>query len=65
MEPTKTTGKMETIETTSLSTKYVESLSEKEYKAYVIAKSHLGTSFHLEKSLGFIKWNTKYMETSI
>jgi hypothetical protein len=35
---------------------YIESLSEKELQAYLIAKSHLGTSFSLEKSLGFIKW---------
>jgi hypothetical protein len=36
--------------------KYVESLSEKELKAYHIAKSHLGSSFSLEKSKGFIDW---------
>lgn len=39
--------------------KYVESLSEKELKAYHIAKSHLGTSFSLEKSRGFIEWKNK------
>ena len=39
--------------------KYVESLSEKELKAYHIAKSHLGTSFSLEKSRGFIDWKNK------
>jgi hypothetical protein len=42
---------------------YVESLSPKEYKAYLIAKSHLGTSFHLEKSVGFLKWKKKREET--
>lgn len=35
---------------------YLESLSEKELKAYFIAKSQLGTSFQLEKSVGYIKW---------
>ena len=35
---------------------YIRSLSEKELQAYLIAKSHLGSSFSLEKSLGFIKW---------
>ena len=35
---------------------YLESLNEKEYKAYLIAQSHLGMSFQLEKSNGFIKW---------
>jgi hypothetical protein len=35
---------------------YLKSLNEKELQAYHIAKSHLGSSFSLEKSLGFIKW---------
>ena len=39
--------------------KYVESLSEKELKAYNIANSHLGTSFSLEKSRGFLDWKKK------
>ena len=42
---------------------YLESLSEKEMKAYSIAKSHLGTSFQLKKSVGFLKW--KAMKQSI
>jgi hypothetical protein len=35
---------------------YLETLSEKEKKAYYIAKSHLGSSFQLEKSNTFIQW---------
>jgi hypothetical protein len=35
---------------------YLESLNEKEKKAYSIAKSHLGSSFQLEKSNTFIQW---------
>jgi len=35
---------------------YIQSLSEKELQAFYIAKAHLGTSFSVEKSLGFIKW---------
>ncbi len=35
---------------------YLASLSEKEMKAYLIAKSHLGMSFSLEKSTGFLEW---------
>jgi len=35
---------------------YIDSLNEKEKKAYEIAKSHLGTTFHLMKSNGFIQW---------
>jgi len=44
---------------TQLFVKYIESLSEKELKAYYIAKSHLGTSFSLEKSRGFLDWKNK------
>jgi hypothetical protein len=47
----------------SLSELYVESLSPKEYQAYLIAKSHLGSSFHLEKSVGFLKWKKEKEET--
>ena len=43
---------------------YIKSLSEKELQAYTIAKSHLGTSFSLEKSLGFIKWLEKIKQKS-
>jgi hypothetical protein len=35
---------------------YLISLTEKEKKAYEIAKSHLGMSFQIEKSVGFLKW---------
>ena len=35
---------------------YIKSLSDKEYQAYMIAKSHLGSSFDLEKSIGFLEW---------
>jgi len=35
---------------------YIDTLTEKERKAYEIAVSHLGSSFDLSKSSGFIKW---------
>jgi len=35
---------------------YLSTLSEKDYKAYKIAESHLGTSFDLIKSNGYLKW---------
>lgn len=35
---------------------YIDTLTEKEHKAYEIAVSHLGSSFDLSKSNGFIKW---------
>jgi len=41
-----------------LCNQYLQTLTEKEYKAYLIAKSHLGTSFQLEKSNGFLKWKS-------
>jgi len=44
----------------SLQREYIESLSEKEKKAILIAASHLGMSFQLKKSVAFLKWkNTK------
>jgi hypothetical protein len=35
---------------------YLILLTEKEKKAYEIAKLHLGMSFQIEKSVGFLKW---------
>ena len=36
--------------------KYIKTFSKKELQSYEIAKNHLGTSFQLEKSNGFLKW---------
>ena len=38
---------------------YLDSLTEKEKKGYEIAKSHLGMSFDLEKSIGYLEWKNK------
>lgn len=46
-------------------TNYVNTLSEKEKKSYLIAKSHLGMSFQLEKSVGFIKWFKEQQSTIV
>lgn len=35
---------------------YLKSLSEKDRKGYEIAKSHLGMSFQLDKSLGYLEY---------
>ena len=35
---------------------FIEQLSNKERIAYEIAKSHLGMSFQLEKSVYYLKW---------
>ena len=44
---------------TILVEQYVASLTEKERAAYSIAKSHLGSSFSMEKSNGFLQWRKK------
>jgi hypothetical protein len=36
---------------------YIKSLTVREVKSLNIAISHLGSSFELRKSTGFIKWN--------
>ena len=41
---------------------YITSMTEKEHQAYIIAKSHLGSTFDLGKSLGFIKWKSEQRE---
>ena len=38
------------------SEEYVKQLNEKEKMALNIAKEHLGSSFNLEKSIGFLQW---------
>lgn len=40
---------------------YIQSLTPKEHKAYLIAQSHLGMSFDLCKSRGFIEWKNKHV----
>ena len=35
---------------------YLQQLDDKEKQAYEIARTHLGSSFSLEKSIGFQKW---------
>lgn len=42
---------------------YVKSMSEKEKKAYLIAKEHLGSLFSFEKTIGFINWKEKQNKT--
>ena len=42
-----------------LKKEYITSMDEKEQIAYKIAKEHLGSSFNLEKSIGFQKWLKK------
>ena len=47
---------MEQTDFQKLVDEYIMTLNEKEYKAYLIAKDHLGDSFQMEKSNGFLEW---------
>jgi hypothetical protein len=38
---------------------YLKQMNEREKQAYSIAYSHLGTSFHIEKSNGYKEWKKK------
>ena len=38
---------------------YINSMSPKDHLAYTIAKEHLGTSFTVEKSVGYLRWLKK------
>lgn len=40
-------------------TRYIETFTDKEQKAYEIAQDHLQSSFNLTKSLGFVKWKNE------
>lgn len=42
---------------------YLKQLDSKEQIVYEIAKDHLGSSFNLELSIGFIKWKKTYKPT--
>jgi hypothetical protein len=53
---------MDTAEKKTLYDEYLGQLSEKEKMAYEIAKSHLKSSFSLERSIGFIEWLKKKEE---
>lgn len=39
-----------------LAKQYIESLSDKERKAFEIARIHLGCLLDIEKTNGFLKW---------
>jgi len=43
----------------SLIEMYINSMSNKDHLAYTIAKEHLGTSFTVEKSVGYLRWLSK------
>ena len=55
-QPQITESSKKNISEKELQDKYLKSLSEKDRKGYEIAKSHLGMSFQLEKSLGYLEY---------
>jgi hypothetical protein len=42
-----------------LKSEYLKSLTEHEYKAYLIALDHLKGIFYLEETNGFLEWKKK------
>ena len=50
-------GKMDEMD--KIDEVYINSFTEKEKKAFEIAKQHLATSFDLSKSNGFNDWKKK------
>jgi hypothetical protein len=57
--------KVETVKTVEISnedqseiTNYINSLSKHETQTLEIAKSHLGSSFSIRKSIGFLEWKS-------
>jgi len=55
-QPQITESSKKNVSEKELQDKYLKSLSEKDRKGYEIAKSHLGMSFQLEKSLGYLEY---------
>lgn len=48
-----------------LQEEYIKSLNEIEKKGYDIAKSHLGSSFSLKKSIGYKQWKKENNKDNI
>lgn len=44
---------------------YIQSLTEKEHKAYLIAQSHLLSSFSLKKSNGYLNYISSIQSTTV
>ena len=52
-------------ENNELEKEYLETFNEKEKQAYLIAKTHLGMSFDLSKSIGYNDWKKKRREINL
>jgi hypothetical protein len=51
-------------ENSAIEKEYLDTFNEKEKQAYLIAKTHLGMSFDLSKSIGYNDWKKKKEEKS-
>ena len=58
-DATMPTGYADVDPVTETQEHYVERMNEKERIAYEIAKDHLGSTFDLGKSLGFVSYEKK------
>jgi hypothetical protein len=47
-----------------LITVYLKKFNTKEKKAFLIAKQHLGTSFHILRSTGYNEWKKNAVSTT-
>jgi hypothetical protein len=59
-----TTLPNDTMSLDKLMQAYLDTLTEKEKQGYHIAKEHLGMSFQLEKSVGFLAWKENFLSNS-
>ena len=59
-----TTLPNDTMSLDKLMKAYLDTLTEKEKQGYHIAKEHLGMSFQLEKSVGFLAWKENFLSNS-
>ncbi len=48
------------LDTKELLEVYIKQLTDKELIVYKIAKDHLGSSFDLSLSIGFLEWKKTY-----
>lgn len=49
------------MEKESLYDIYISQMTCIEKKAFEIAKEHLGSSFNIDRSIGFIEWKKNYL----
>jgi hypothetical protein len=52
---------MEEDKSETLYTLYISQMTTIEKKAFEIAKEHLGSSFNIDRSIGFIEWKKNYL----